>query len=119
MNAGMIFGCIVITFFLIVLGVLGVITLTEKRKIKNSLVPGAKFVFYGNCGGGDPFREANITFTILQVKAGHVLYHIASEAPKLFPSLMKIDNERSSTIKEFVNKILNTKDVTIIMPKNN
>lgn len=119
MTAGTIFGCIVITFALIVLGVLSVISLTEKRKIKISLVPGAKFVFYGNCGGGDPFREANITFTIIQVKAGYVLYHISSDAPKLMPSMMTIDNERSSKITEFVNRIYKTKEVTIIMPKNN
>lgn len=113
MNAGEILFAILGGIVVFVLVFVLLCTSAEKRKIRKSLVPGTKFVFYGNCGGGDPFRDANITFTIIQVKAGHVLYHIVSEAPKLIPSMMTHDNDRSCTIDEFVNRIYKTKNVTI------
>ena len=113
MNAGEILFAILGSIAVFVLVFVLLCNAAEKRKIRNNLVPGTKFIFYGNCGGGDPFREANIAFTIIQVKAGHVLYHFSSDAPKLMPSLMKRDDDRSCTIDEFVNRIYKTKNVTI------
>lgn len=118
MNAGEILFAILGGIAVFVLVFVLLCTSAEKRKIRKSLVPGTKFVFYGNCGGGDPFRDANITFTIIQVKAGYVLYHIVSDAPKLMPpaALIKLDDDRSCTIDEFVQRIYKTKSVTTILP---
>lgn len=114
MNAGeilfVILGGIAVFVFVFVL----LCTSEEKRKIRKSLVPGTKFVFYGYGGGGDPFNVQNITYTIIDVKAGHVLYKYEIKAPKLQPSLMESDGERSTSIKAFTMNMLRTKNLTIL-----
>lgn len=114
MNAGLILGCVIGSILLAIFFVLSSCSNVEKQKIIKNLVPGTKFVFYGYGGGGDPFKVQNITYTIIEVKAGHVLYKYEIKAPKLQPALLEFDNERSTSIKEFVQNMIKTKNLTIL-----
>ena len=114
MDSGTIFGCVIITFALILLGILNVIIITEKRKIRKQILPGFKFIFYGIDGGGNPFKDTKYILTILDVHNGYVLYKFETKVPRSRPSIPELVDERSCSIKEFVNNTYKTKNVTII-----
>jgi len=114
MNGGLILGCVIGSILMAIFVVLSFCNNVERRKIMKNLVPGTKFVFYGYGGGGDPFNVQNITYTIIEVKAGHVLYKYEIKAPKLQPSLMESDGERSTSIKSFTTSMLRTKNLIIL-----
>ena len=114
MNAGLFLGCVIGSILVAIFIVLLFSNNVERRKIMKNLVPGTKFVFYGYGGRGDPFNVQNITYTIIDVKAGHVLYRYEIKAPKLQPSLMESDGERSVSIKAFVMSMLRTKNLIML-----
>ena len=114
MTTGTILGCIVITFVLILLGILRVITITEKQKIRKQILPGFKFIFYGIDGGGNPFKDTKYILTIIDVHNGYVLYKFETKVPRSISSITELTDERSCTITEFVNRTYKTKNVTII-----
>jgi hypothetical protein len=114
MNSGTIFGCVIITFALILLGILNIITITEKQKIRKQILPGFKFIFYGLNGGGNPFKDTKYILTIIDVHNGYVLYKFETKVPRCRPSIPELVDERSCSIKEFVNRTYKTEDVTIL-----
>lgn len=114
MDAGTNFGCILITFVLILFGILSVITITEKQKIRKQILPGFKFIFYGLNGGGNPFKDTKYILTIIDVHNGYVLYKFETKIPRCRPSIPELVDERSCSIKEFVNRTYKTEDVTIL-----
>jgi hypothetical protein len=114
MDAGTNFGCILITFVLILFGILSVITITEKQKIRKQILPGFKFIFYGLNGGGNPFKDTKYILTIIDVHNGYVLYKFETKVPRCRPSIPELVDERSCSIKEFVNRTYKTEDVTIL-----
>lgn len=118
MNYGIFFGSCVATALILILVILYVNAYLRKRQIKQSIIPGTKYVYYGVNGNGNPFLEANICVSIINVKGNHVLYQREVKAPELQPSMMEFVDTKALSIPEFTQMIYKLKNVNITLPKH-
>jgi hypothetical protein len=117
MNYGIFFGSCVITAIVLSVVILSVNTYLRKQRIKKSIIPGTKYVYYGINGGGNPFLDPNIYITIINVKGNHVLYQREVKAPELRKSLMEFVDTKAVSIPEFTKIICKLKNVNITLQK--
>lgn len=118
MNYGIFIGSCITTALILILVLLFISNYLYKRRIKKSIIPGTKYVYYGLTGGGNPFKEANIYVSIINVKGNHVLYQREVNAPELQPSMMEFVDTKSLSIPEFTQMIYKLKNVNITLPKH-
>lgn len=118
MNYGIFIGSCITTALILILVLLFISNDLYKRRIKKSIIPGTKIVYYGIKGDGNPFLEANIYISIINVKGNHVLYQREVKAPELQPSMMEFVDTKSLSISEFTQMIYKLKNVNIILPKH-
>ena len=118
MNYGIFIGSCITTALILILVLLFISNDLYKRRIKKSIIPGTKYVYYGVNGGGNPFKEPNIYISIINVKGNHVLYQREVKAPELQPSLMEFVDTKSLSISEFTQMIYKLKNVNITLPKH-
>ena len=116
MKFGVFFCSCVITAIVLSIVILCVNTYLRKRQIKESIMSGTKYVYYGVNGDGNPFLDPNVYISIIKVKGNHVLYQREVKAPELRPSLMEFVDTKALSIPEFTQKIYKLKNVNITLP---
>ena len=117
MNYGIIFGSCVTIAMVLSIVILSINSRLHKQRIKNTIIPGTKYTYYGVNGVGDPFKDANVYISIINVKGNHVLYRREVKAPELRPSMMEFVDTISLSIPEFTQIIYKLKNVNITLPK--
>ena len=114
MNAGEIFGILIAVLIVIVL--LGIIftdiharnkAKAEKLAFRNAIVPGVSLIWYGDCGGGDPFKDLEHQVHVIDVKCGWVKF----KETLMYQSGKHTTGENSAWLDKFVNWILLHRDV--------
>lgn len=118
MNFGVFFCSCVTTAIVLSVVILSINTYLHKQRIKKSIIPGTKYVYYGIKGDGNPFLEANIYISIINIKGNHVLYQREVKAPELQPSMMEFIDTKALSIAEFTQMIYKLKNVNITLPKH-
>lgn len=118
MNYGIFIGSCFATALVLILVLLFISNDLYKRRIKKSIIPGTKYVFYGVNGDGNPFKEPNIYISIINVKGNHVLYQREVKAPELQPAIMEFVDTKALSISEFIQMIYKLKNVNITLPKH-
>jgi hypothetical protein len=118
MDYRMFIGSCVATALILILVLLFISNDLYKRRIKKSIIPGTKYVYYNVNGGGNPFLDPNVYITIINIKGNHVLYQQEVKAPELRPSIMEFVDTKALSIPEFVQKIYKLKNVNITLPKH-
>ena len=71
MNYGIIFGSCVTIAMVLSMVILSINNRLHKQRIKNTIIPGTKYTYYGVNGVGDPFKDANVYISIINVKVCH------------------------------------------------
>lgn len=117
MDYGIFFGSCIATALILILVLMFITNDLYKRRIKKSIIPGTKYVYYGINGDGNPFLDPNIYISIINVKGNHVLYQREVKAPELRKSLMEFVDTKAVSIPEFTKIIYKLKNVNIILPK--
>ena len=116
MNYGIFFGSCVVIALILILVLLFITNDLHKRRIKKTIIPGTKYVYYGVNGIGDPFKDPNVYISIINVKGNHVLYRREVKAPELQPSMMEFVDTISLSIPKFTQMIYKLKNVNITLP---
>lgn len=84
----------------------------HKQRIKNLIIPGVKFEFYGDKGSDNPFTSAKTTLTIAATKFGFVKYNYFWEPNKQI-GITELDKTKSCSIAEFVKFIYSLKNYDV------